>query len=138
MIRAVFDTNIVISGYLWSGAPRQALRAVEESRVQLLISEAMLDELKEVLGRPKFVERLKIIGKSAEQIVYEHLLHVEIIEAAPISPVVKVDPDDDIVLACASSGKAAYIVSGDPHLLDVITFQNIPILTVNAFLERLP
>jgi uncharacterized protein len=137
MIRVVFDTNIVISGYLWSGAPQKALNAVREGRVKLLISEAMVDELKDVVSRRKFEERLKIIGKTAEQLVLNHLRLTEIVEVSAVQPVVKADPDDDIVIACAISGRADYIVSGDPHLLELKRFQDIQILTVNDFLARL-
>jgi predicted nucleic acid-binding protein len=41
-----------------------------------------------------------------------------------------------MVLACAMSAKADCVVSGDPHLLEQHRFQNIPILTANAFLEH--
>jgi predicted nucleic acid-binding protein len=42
-----------------------------------------------------------------------------------------------MVLACALSSKADFIVSGDPHLLELASFEDIPIVTVNSFLERL-
>jgi putative PIN family toxin of toxin-antitoxin system len=137
MIRVVFDTNIIISGRLWSGAPRQALAEADGGQVESFISESMLDELKEVISRPKFAERLALVGKTAEQLVQEHLQSTTVIEVAPISPTVEADPDDDMVLACALSSKADFIVSGDPHLLELASFENIPIVTVNNFLERL-
>jgi putative PIN family toxin of toxin-antitoxin system len=137
MMRVVFDTNVIISGRLWSGAPRRALRAVEERRVESFISEDMVDELKDVISRPKFSERLALIGKTAEQVVQDHLQITTVIEVEPISPTIEADPDDDMVLACALSSKADCVVSGDPHLLDLGVFEDIPILTVNVFLEQL-
>jgi putative PIN family toxin of toxin-antitoxin system len=137
MMRVVFDTNVIISGRLWSGAPRRALRAVEEGRVESFISEGMVDELKDVISRPKFSERLALIGKTAEQVVQDHLQITTVIEVEPISPTIEADPDDDMVLACALSSKADCVVSGDPHLLDLGVFEDIPILTVNVFLEQL-
>lgn len=136
MIRVVFDTNIIVSGYLWSGAPRSAINVVLEGRAKLLASEALIDELKDVLSRPKFAKRLDIVAQTAEQIVVDHLKHLEIVEVTPIPLTIKADPDDDMVLACAVSGKADFIVSGDPHLLEQQSFRNIPIITVNAFLEH--
>ena len=47
------------------------------------------------------------------------------------------DPDDEAILACAVDGLADLIVSGDRHLLDLIEFRGIPIVTVRTFLERL-
>ncbi len=138
MIRAVFDTNVVISGRLWSGAPRQAIQAAEQGRVKLLISEAMLDELRDVVRRPKFNERLSAIGKTAEQVISEYLLIAEVVEPATLPLIVEVDPDDDAVLVCAVGGKADYVVTGDGHLLALGTYQSIPILDVNRFLEQIP
>ena len=135
MMRVVFDTNIIISGLLWSGAPHRALALINVGRVTALISEALVDELKEVISRPKFAVRLKLIGKTAEQIVISHLSSAVLIEANPIEPTIRDDRDDDMVLACALSGQANYIVSGDPHLLTLPHFANIPILTVNDFLK---
>ena len=137
MIHVVFDTNIVISGYLWFGAPYQAINAISERKTRLLTSESLVDELKDVISRPKFKKRLEIVGKTAEEVVAEFLKLAEIIEVETIPPTIIDDPDDDMVLACAVSGKAELIVSGDPHLLEKQNFRNIPIVTVNTFLERM-
>ncbi len=47
------------------------------------------------------------------------------------------DPDDDIVLNTALSGKADYIVTGDKHLLSLRKFEKIEVLKVNQMLEIL-
>ena len=51
--------------------------------------------------------------------------------------VIKEDPPDNQFLACAIDGKADLIVSGDHHLLDLKTYQGIPIVTARDFLNRL-
>jgi predicted nucleic acid-binding protein len=50
---------------------------------------------------------------------------------------VEADPDDNIVLEAALTVGADYVVSGDSHLLDLGTFQDVPILTPDDFLERI-
>lgn len=137
MIRVALDTNVVISGQLWSGAPRQVIRAAQQGLAQTLISEAMMDELRDVLNRPKFVQRLEAIGKTAGQVISEYLQFTQIVEAATIQPTVLDDPDDDIVLACALGGKADYIVTGDEHLLTLGTYKSIHIWGVHQFLQRI-
>src|SRR5947207_2085788 len=117
MIRVVLDTNIIISGWLWSGSPRQVLNIARQRQIQSVISEMLLDELRDVLHRPKFVGRLSVIGKTVEVILSEYLQFTEIVEPAQIAPVIDRDPDDDAVLACAVGAKAGYIVTGDDHLL---------------------
>ncbi len=134
MIRAVFDTNIVISGSLWVGTPHLVLQSAKEGQVKPLISEAMLDELKDVIERPKFAGRLALLGVTAEQVVEEYLAIAEVVEAEPIAPTILADADDDQVLACALSGHADYVVSGDPHLLEIKHHKTIAILSAGAFL----
>lgn len=49
---------------------------------------------------------------------------------------IKADPDDDKVLACAKAAKAEIITSGDNYLLDLEEYEDIRILTVNQLLEE--
>jgi len=43
------------------------------------------------------------------------------------------DPDDNLVLECAFSGGADYVVSGDKHLLDLGKYRNMRIISVKEF-----
>jgi len=137
VIRAVCDTNIVVSGLLWGGAPAQAIDAAIEQQITLLTSEILIAELMKVLSRSKFKPRFEQLGKSAEDFVANYRALVEIVIPAPILPTIIADPTDDAVLACAAGGKAEYIVSGDKHLLMLGRFEAIPIITINDFLEKL-
>ena len=51
--------------------------------------------------------------------------------------VIAADPSDDMVLACAVAGKADYIVSGDPHLLDLGEYEGIRIVSPAVFVSIL-
>ena len=42
-----------------------------------------------------------------------------LVSGIPEAAVVKDDPDDDFIISCAVEGNTDYIVSGDPHLLDL-------------------
>ncbi|MBE2183395.1 MAG: putative toxin-antitoxin system toxin component, PIN family [Anaerolineae bacterium] len=55
----VFDTNVVVSGFLWSGTPQQILHAVQLGDIQRVASEMLVEELRDVLYRPKFSNRLE-------------------------------------------------------------------------------
>jgi uncharacterized protein len=137
MIHVVFDTNVVISGSLWSGAPKRALMAAQAGQAKAFVSEAMLDELNAVIVRPKFASRLNLLQKDHNQIVAEYLQYAEVIDVAAAPPLVSIDRDDDLVLACAFSAAAHYIVSGDPHLLTLGTVQGVHIITVATFLQEI-
>ena len=45
------------------------------------------------------------------------------------------DPDDDRVLECASEAQAKFIITGDRHLLSMLQFERIPIVTPDQFLQ---
>jgi len=51
---------------------------------------------------------------------------------------VSADSDDDHVLACAVAAQADLIVSGDPDLLNLKSYQHIPIVSPVEALKRLP
>ena len=135
MIRVVLDTNIIISGWLWSGSPRLILYSARQKQIQAVISESLLDELRDVLNRPKFTNRLNLIGKTVEEILAEYLSFSDIVEPSQIIPVIDRDPDDDAVLACAIGGNAQYIVTGDDHLLALMQFRSVRIFDAHQFLH---
>ena len=58
----VADTNTVVSGLLWHGAPRQVLDNARSGKIKLFTSAVSLAELEDVLGRKKLAERLKIVN----------------------------------------------------------------------------
>ncbi|MCC7360309.1 MAG: putative toxin-antitoxin system toxin component, PIN family [Anaerolineales bacterium] len=137
-MRVVADTNTIISGLFWRGAPRQVLDAAREGRVDLVTSATLLAELEDVLTRAKFTERLRDAGVTAAELVLGYAALAKVIESGALAATVSDDPDDDAVLACAAAAQADAIVSGDKHLLKLKQFQDIPVLTAIALLERLP
>jgi uncharacterized protein len=137
-MRIVFDTNVVISGLLWSGAAQRALNLARDGIVVAFVTEAMLDELKEVLTYTKLAKRLQVLGKTAEEIVDTYLDWAQIVEEqdTAIIKVVLRDDDDRIILSCAISQNVDAIVSGDDDLLSLHAVENIPIWTIAYFLEQ--
>lgn len=104
-MRAVADTNIVVSGLLWQGAPRRVLDLARAGDLELFTSPALLLELEEVLLRAKFSRRLNAAGVSPTDLVLGYAALATVISPPPIDPAVKADPDDDEVLACAAAFK---------------------------------
>jgi hypothetical protein len=132
--RVVFDTNVIVSALLLpTSVPRLALDHVLEHGA-LLISDATVTELNDVLRRPKF-ERYVTLDERLEflaRIVHEAEL-VEVTDAVTECR----DPKDNKFLELAVSGRASCVVSGDPDLLTMHPFRSIPIITPNAFLTSL-
>ena len=136
MIRAVLDTNTVISGLLWSGAPSRAIDAALDDKFLIITSQALIDELNHVLMRPKLQKRLAQIGKTANAFLENYQKLVEIVQPIDVGEVVR-DPKDNMVIACAVGGKADYIVSGDNDLLTLKEFESIAICNIHQFLSRI-
>lgn len=65
----VLDTNVVTSAMLWSGNPKQLLQARREKRVELFTRVAMLAELTDILGRPKFEKKIAASLLTVDQLV---------------------------------------------------------------------
>lgn len=129
-MRVVLDTNVVASGFLWGGAPRQLLQAAREKKLQLYTSTPLLLELTDILGRAKFARKLAAAHLSVDQLVERYALLTTVVHPAVIAPTILDDPDDDHVLACALAAKAEIIVSGDRHLLDIKEHCGVRVVTV--------
>ena len=128
----MFDTNALISGYLWKGSARRALEIVRSGEWVLLVSENTIEELIRVLAYDKF-------GLKPDEIapIIDDLTQIgHFVEVRTPVQVIKDDPTDNIFLSLAVDGKADVIVSGDHHLLDLKEFKGISIIRVRQFVTR--
>lgn len=135
-VRLVLDTNTVVSGLLWENAPFQLIQTALRGRVDLCTSRTLLLELEDVLPRRKFANRVAITGLDAAQLTARYAVLAHLVTPALILPTAP-DPDDDHVLACALAAQADLIVSGDAHLLNLKSYQHIPVVTAAAALAQI-
>jgi len=133
-MRVVADTNTVVSGLLWRGAPRKVLDAARKGTIELFTSIDLLAELEDVLGREKFARRLSLAQIGPRQLVVGYAALAIPVTPLEIAAVIVDDPDDDAVLACALAAGAEVIVSGDSHLLRLKNYEGIDILTAPGML----
>jgi putative PIN family toxin of toxin-antitoxin system len=136
-VRVVADTNIIVSGSLWAGIPRQILEGARAGSFQLLTTDALLTELSTVLAREKFRARLGRAGVTVEAVVLALANLAEVVTPAEIPPTIVDDPADDQVLAAAIGGPADLVVSGDQHLLKLGSFRAVRIVTAREALSVL-
>jgi putative PIN family toxin of toxin-antitoxin system len=137
MIRAVIDTNIIVSALFWGGLPGKVFVAARDELFIALLTEQLITELATVIGRDKFAEQLSKRNLTVETIIGQYRSAAVLVEPAEIPTGIVRDPKDHAVLACAVGGKADLIVSGDNDLLALAAYENIPILNVDQFLKRL-
>lgn len=132
-VRAVLDTNIVISAVLLPHSmSRQALDRVLEYGT-VLISAATGAELNNVLHRPRFNKYLQ--EEERMEFLATLLQEAELVEVTDVVTACR-DPKDDKFLELAVSGRATHIISGDNDLLVLHPFRGIVILTPQAFVAQ--
>jgi len=112
-LRAVFDTNVFVSAVLTRNAnspTRELLERWAEDEFGIVFCDQLNDELIE-----KLVEREVNVAAIA-RLLAPLSRFAEWVEVLPDSiERVLVDSDDDVVLACAVTGGADYLVTYDPH-----------------------
>lgn len=133
MIKVVLDTNILISAILFGGKPRLILELAFRGEIQVCVSEPILEELKGVLRRPKFDFSAEVV----QTILTELTGLADFIYPSKKIEVAAEDPDDNRIMECALEAQADYIITGDSHLLSLMSFKDILIITPDKFLEKL-
>ncbi len=136
MLKAVLDVNLYVSGTIkQNGHPAQIIHRSDEFTG--VTTDAILQDLERVLHYDRIQKKFNlseqdIVAYLAElrkvHRIISGILHVNLIHA---------DPDDDKIIACALETKADFIITGDPHLLNLKEYKSIRIVTPRAFLEIL-
>ncbi len=135
-IKAVLDTNILISLLFKKGLAKEFSRLMEKRNVEFYSSEEILRELARVLTYPKIEEVFKKTGIDKTTALESVIAILKIMNPKVKVDAVKRDPLDNKVLECALEAGAKYIVSGDKHLLELKKFRKIEILTAREFLDK--
>jgi uncharacterized protein len=137
-LRAVLDTNVVLSALVFAGGPAGRLRmAWQRGLVLPLASTATAQELVRVLAYPKF----RLSPEEQDELMADYLPYVKSVRVPNPPPAVPAcrDPMDVPFLHLALAGKARVLVSGDGDLLALAkVFERAggcPILTLEAFLR---
>lgn len=115
------DPGVFVSAAIsGSGPPERLLWSVMEQRAVLVVSPLLLDELREVLARPKFRRYLSQEDADAFVRSVEHLALAVSDMPEDQWPRVCRDADDDYLVALAGSSSATMLVSGDKDLRDLV------------------
>ncbi len=134
--RVVLDTNTVVSALLFSsGRLAPILAAWQIGTFMPIVSAETTTELIRVLSYPKF----KLTSVDRDELLGDYLpfcLTVRIPAKSRRIPICR-DPFDRPFLKLASSGKAAYLVTGDRDLLEIGEKQPYTIVNAEEFISRL-
>ena len=131
-MKAVLDTNVVISGIFFGGVPREILESWAEERFELFLSPSIFDEYLRTCERLGTARPGLDYLEALTTLVGRGTLVPESVTSEPITA----DPDDDKFMDCARQC-GALVVSGDQHLLDANGWQGVAVLTPRDFLTKL-
>jgi putative PIN family toxin of toxin-antitoxin system len=126
----LFDTNVLFAAFTAKGFCEDVVDEAAGACV-LVWSVPLRQELADSLKRKNKLGP----GALAALAAYAQLCEV-VVPAALSAPVCR-DPDDDVVLATALSGRADYLVTGDDDLLALTRYHGIKILPPRKFWEVL-
>ena len=130
-MRIVLDTNVFVSGVFFRGPPYEILKAWQDDRFQLVISEEILQEYREV--GEALAKRFS--GVDLSPILELLIVKAELTESQSLLEVVCDDPEDDKFLACALAGNSKLIISGDKHLLKVSGYRGVKVIKPRKFFD---
>jgi putative PIN family toxin of toxin-antitoxin system len=134
VLRAVLDTNVIVSGVITEkGIPFQLLRVWRAREWNLIISPQILREVRRVLNSPKIAPVYAITHQDITDLIELFHTRAIVVRDTLTIPRIARDIEDDHILACAIEGEADYIVSGDQDLLSLERYEGIPIVTPAAF-----
>lgn len=139
----VIDTNVWVSAFLNpEGFPARLIQIGKTGDFSMVGSLPILDELQEVLLRPRI---MKIRGSTATDVEAYMAGVAATVQLVPVSGELRLcrDPDDDMILETAVQGNATCLVSRDEdmtrdlHLIDILREQGIETITVQRLIDYL-
>ena len=143
-MRVVLDTNVVISGIFWRGVPNEILKLIEKKKgIDFIQSIEIFGELSRVIQRGKFAKIAARRELSIDTILESLLTACKFYQISRVSrdevkkEIVIDDADDVIFIELAVEAGADYIISGDPHLLDLKEYKKIKIVKPAEFLRAI-
>lgn len=133
LMRVALDTNVVMSAIFFGGVPFEVLSAWHNGEFELVVSDAVMAEYREIAVRMK----AKFPSIEPERWMSYIEDHATVVSAVPLAAQVCEDADDDVFLACAVASNAKIVCSGDKHLLACNGWNGIEVLTPRLFCNLL-
>ena len=129
--RVVADTNVIVSGLMFSGNERQVLTLASEGHITVFLSPPILDEVRAVLPRKFHHSAIQ-----TEERVSEILRWARVVEPVTTLSVIERNDADNRILECCLECHADYLVTGDRRdLLPLRNFRGTAIVNAADFLR---
>ena len=134
LLTIVIDPNVFVSAFVSrAGLPYAILLAWARRQFELIVSPALLAELRGVLLREKF----RRYGSEADVAAFlDQFTDARLEPDPPSERIVPADPGDDYLMVLGRHVQADYVISGDHHLTG-LSDPHPPVLRPRAFYELL-
>jgi putative PIN family toxin of toxin-antitoxin system len=132
-MRAVIDTNVLVSGIFWRGKPFQILELWVNGTLEVVASTEILDEYARVLREIGKRHGNTELAESWTGFIFQNVV---LAEAKPQFKGCR-DPFDNKFIDCAITSNAKFIISGDDDLLSLEQVGNILILDCEQALRSI-
>lgn len=129
-VRAVFDTNVVISALVFRAGRLSWLRSAwRAGQLIPVVNDETVKELLRVLGYPKFA----LTRDDIDELLADYLPYAEVWPGKTLPSGVDLpDPEDLKSIDLALAAKVELLVSGDKHLLDLGDDVSLRVVTPDA------
>ena len=132
----VFDTVVFVRALINPHSYWGRLVFEHYQEYRLMVSPPILSEIIEVLKRPELVSRVSALEGVDVGRVLEILKQADVVIPGE-EPQASRDVKDNKFIAAAKAANANYLVSEDHDLLDIVKYEDTPIITTREFLEVL-
>jgi len=117
-MRVVIDTNVFVSGLMLpTSVPGRILAAAIAGGFEIVLCEAMLEEIGAALHYPKVRKRIALSDEELNRYVQALRFLADVVDPSGATVSVPADRDDDVILATLVVGKADWLVTGDTAML---------------------
>jgi uncharacterized protein len=135
VLKAVIDSTVLVSAFLTKGGVSAALlRYAREGVFLVFLSEDILTETQHTLAYSRIRERYDYTDEDIADFLNRIRVAANLVTELPQVTVVTRDPNDDMVIATAVRAQAAYIVTRDKDLLSLQQYEDITVMSPEAFI----
>jgi len=134
-MRVVIDTNVFVSGLMLpASVPGRILAAAIVGGFELVLCEAIVEEISAALRYPKVRERIALSDDELDRYVQALRFMADMVDPSRVVVQVPGDRNDDVILATLVVSKADRLITGDAALLALA--DQYPIITPAEFAAR--
>lgn len=131
MIRAVLDTNVLISALEFGGLPAKIYDAWERNDFIVVLSRYILDEFARIA-----IDKVQFDTPRLNLALSNLYNSAEIVEPFPVEHP-NIFPNDWPILGTAVAGKVDFLVTGDKKILKLREYLGIEIINPRQFIMEL-